>query len=216
MPARPTSEVEIGVGHSDDRGTRVREWGPSTLSTQVSRREREEVAATTPVDLRTVLITDIVGSTAKQVELGDRAWRDLLLAHRRLVRQSLVRWHGYENDTAGDGFYVTFADPTDAVRCALEIAQSVRSLGIEVRAGLHRGTCELAEDKCSGLTVSIAARVAAFAAGSDVVVTDAVRAAVNDARIRYDLCCVRELRGVPGRWSLWSVRGSELAEAREQ
>jgi class 3 adenylate cyclase len=163
------------------------------------------VVAATVVDLRTALITDIVGSTAKQVELGDCGWRDVLLAHRRLVRDSLVRWHGYENDTAGDGFYVTFADATDAVRCALEIEQTVRSLDIELRAGLHRGTCELAEDRCSGLTVSIAARVAAFAAGSQVLVTDAVRTAVDDERIRYDLCCVRELRGVPGRWWLWSV-----------
>ena len=165
------------------------------------------------VDLRTALITDIVGSTEKQVELGDCGWRDLLLAHRRSVRESLDRWHGYENDTAGDGFYVTFADTTDAVRCALEIAESAQLLGIEVRAGLHRGTCELAEDKCSGLTVSIAARVSALAPASTVVVTDAVRAAVDEQTIRFDLCCVRTLRGVPGRWWLWTVTsGSPPAE----
>lgn len=169
---------------------------------------RPDVAS---VDLRTVLITDIVGSTAKQVELGDCGWRDLLLAHRRLVRDSLDRWHGYENDTAGDGFYVTFADTADALSCALEIAESARPLGIEVRAGLHRGTCELAEDKCSGLTVSIAARVSALAGSSEVMTTDAVRSAVDDDRFRFDLCCVRRLRGVPGRWWLWSVSGSELA-----
>ena len=161
--------------------------------------------AVTTVDLRTALITDIVGSTGKQVELGDVGWRDLLLRHRRLVRDCLERWGGYENDTAGDGFYVTFADAADAVRCALEISAATRPLGIEVRAGLHRGTCELAEDKCSGLTVSIAARVSALAGGSEVVVTDAVRAAVDDDRLRFDLCCVRSLRGVPGRWWLWRV-----------
>lgn len=158
------------------------------------------------VDLRTALITDIVGSTEKQVELGDCGWRDLLLAHRRSVRECLDRWHGYENDTAGDGFYVTFADATDAVRCALEIEESAHLLGIEVRAGLHRGTCEVAEDKCSGLTVSIAARVSALAAGSDVLTTDAVRTAVEDDQLIFELCSVRTLRGVPGRWWLWSVR----------
>ena len=157
------------------------------------------------VDLRTALITDIVGSTAMQVELGDAGWRDLLLTHRRVVRDCLDRWGGYENDTAGDGFYVTFADAADAVRCALEIVAATRSLGIEVRAGLHRGTCELAEDKCSGLTVSIAARVSSLTPASTVVVTDAVRTAVDDPTLRFDLCCVRALRGVPGRWWLWSA-----------
>ena len=160
------------------------------------------------VDLRTALITDIVGSTAKQFELGDLGWRDLLLAHRQSVRESLARWHGFENDTAGDGFYVTFADATDGVRCALEIVASARSLGIEVRAGLHRGTCELAEDRCSGLTVSIAARVAAAAGASEVLVSDAVHAAVDDPLLQFEVRGAHELKGVPGRWRLWSVRGA--------
>ena len=96
---------------------------------------------TTPVvtGVRTVLFTDIVGSTAIQARLGDVGWRDLLLDHNRLVRAALHRWDGVENDTAGDGFYATFVDPVRAVRCALDVTDAVTALGIQIRAGLHRG-----------------------------------------------------------------------------
>ena len=155
--------------------------------------------------LRTVLMTDIVGSTMRQAELGDEAWRDLLLAHRREVRSSLDRWHGFENDTAGDGFYATFVDSADAVRCALEIVRQAGPLELEVRAGVHRGTCELAEDRCSGLAVSIGARVAALANGSEVLVTDAVRTSVPDGTADFADRGLHTLRGVPGQWRLHLV-----------
>jgi class 3 adenylate cyclase len=154
-------------------------------------------------DLRTVLFTDMVGSTAKQAEMGDVGWRDMLLAHRRAVRSSLDRWRGFENDTAGDGFYVTFVDPTDGVFCALEIAEEAHELAFEVRAGLHHGTCELAEDRCSGLTVSIGARVARLARPSEVLVTEAVRAAVRDDGLWFEDAGVHALRGVPAPWHLF-------------
>jgi class 3 adenylate cyclase len=156
-----------------------------------------------PVDLRTVLITDIVSSTTKQALLGDCGWRDVLRAHHRVVRAALERWQGYENDTAGDGVYATFIDPTDAVWCALEIADGVRPLGLDVRAGVHRGTCELVDDKCAGLTVSIGARVAALAGGSEVLVTDAVYAAARRDGLRFEGRGSHLLNGVPGRWRLY-------------
>jgi hypothetical protein len=105
--------------------------------------------------LATVLFTDIVGSTEKQVTLGDRRWRDLVEKHHAIVRAALGHWRGVENDTAGDGFYATFDGPARAIRCAQEVVPGVRELGIEVRAGLHTGECELIEGKCAGITVSI-------------------------------------------------------------
>ena len=106
--------------------------------------------------LATVLFTDIVGSTDKQASLGDRRWRNLVEKHHAIVREALGRWRGVENDTAGDGFYATFDGPARAIRCAQEVVQGVRELGIEVRAGMHTGECELIEGKCAGITVSIA------------------------------------------------------------
>ncbi len=156
--------------------------------------------------LRTVLITDIVGSTSVQATLGDCGWRDLLLAHRRAVRVSIARWHGFENDTAGDGFYITFPDPTDAVLCALEIVSQAHDLALEVRAGLHHGTCELVEDRCSGLTVSIGARVAALARGSEVLVTQAVRVRARSDRVVFEERGAPVLKGVASRWPLYRVR----------
>jgi class 3 adenylate cyclase len=158
------------------------------------------------IGIRTVLFTDIVGSTALQAGLGDCGWRDLLLAHNRLVRSALVRWNGVENDTAGDGFYATFDDAGHAVRCALDVVDDVQPLGIRIRAGLHRGDCELAEDKCSGLTVSIGARVAALADPSQALASEAVRVAVHDEAVTFDVAGEVDLRGVPGRWQLFAAR----------
>jgi class 3 adenylate cyclase len=156
--------------------------------------------------VRTVLFTDIVGSTRLQAELGDRGWRDLLLAHRQAVRASLHRWCGVENDTAGDGFYVTFPDVAAAVACGLQIVEEAPQLLLEVRAGLHVGTCELAEERCSGLTVSIGARVAALASPSEVLVTEAVRDSVPDGWFEFVERGRHVLKGVPGEWQLYAVR----------
>jgi class 3 adenylate cyclase len=155
--------------------------------------------------LSTVLFTDIIGSTEKQAELGDRRWKDLVLRHHTLVRESLARYRGRENDTAGDGFYATFDGPARAVRCAQEIIDHVRSLGIEVRAGVHTGECEVIEGKCGGLAVSIGARVAATAGPSEIVVSQTVKDLVAGSGLRFEDRGEHELKGVPDRWRLYRV-----------
>jgi pimeloyl-ACP methyl ester carboxylesterase len=122
---------------------------------------RTPVAADTV--LATVLFTDIVGSTEKAVSLGDRRWRDLLDNHHAIIRRNLQRFRGREIDTAGDGFLATFDGPARGVRCACAIADDIRSLGIDVRSGLHTGECEIMDDKVGGIAVHIGARVAALA-----------------------------------------------------
>jgi len=157
--------------------------------------------------LATVLFTDIVGSTGKQAELGDSAWKDLVLLHHKAVRESLSRYRGVENDTAGDGFYATFDGPARAIRCAQEIVERVRPLGVEIRAGVHTGECELIEGKCGGLTVSIGARVAATAGPSEVVVSQTVKDLVPGSGLVFEDVGEHELKGVPDRWRLYRVVG---------
>jgi class 3 adenylate cyclase len=108
--------------------------------------------------LATVLFTDIVGSTAKAAELGDQSWRQLLAAHHERIRRELSRFRGVEVDTAGDGFLATFDGPARAIRCACAATEAVRDLGIEIRAGLHTGECELVDGKVGGIAVHIGAR----------------------------------------------------------
>jgi hypothetical protein len=113
--------------------------------------------------LSTILFTDIVDSTTHQARLGDRDWKQLIEGHNRLIREALSTWRGRENDTAGDGFYATFDGPARAIHCAKEIHDRVRGLGIELRAGVHTGECELVDGKCAGISVSTGARIAALA-----------------------------------------------------
>jgi class 3 adenylate cyclase/pimeloyl-ACP methyl ester carboxylesterase len=155
--------------------------------------------------LSTVLFTDIVGSTQKQASLGDRAWKDLIARHHTIVRDGLRRWRGTENDTVGDGFYATFDGPARAIRCALEVAERVRDLGIEIRAGLHTGECQLIEGKCAGLSVSIGARVAAHADRSEVFVSQTVKDLVAGSGFTFSDAGEHELKGVPDRWRLYRV-----------
>jgi class 3 adenylate cyclase len=155
--------------------------------------------------LATVLFTDIVGSTERQAAIGDRAWKELVGRHHAIVRQALERWRGVENDTAGDGFYATFDGPARAIRCAQEVVAAVRPLGIQVRAGVHTGECEIVDNKCSGLTVSIGSRVAAHAAPSHVLVSQTVKDLVAGSDLSFVEIGERELRGVPGRWVLYGV-----------
>ncbi len=121
--------------------------------------------------LTTVLFTDIVDSTARQASLGDRGWKELIGRHHETVRDQLERFGGLEQDTAGDGFFARFDGPARAIRCAQAIVASIRDLGLEVRAGVHTGECELVEGKCSGLSVSIGARVMSKAEASEVLVS---------------------------------------------
>jgi pimeloyl-ACP methyl ester carboxylesterase len=155
--------------------------------------------------LTTVLFTDIVGSTAHQVAMGDHAWKKVVQAHHAVVREALATWGGVENDTAGDGFYATFDGPGRAVRCAQEIVERVRPLGIQVRAGVHTGECERLDGKCAGLSVSIGARIAAVAAPSEVLVSQTVRDLVSGSGIVFVDRGMHELKGVPDAWRLLAV-----------
>jgi class 3 adenylate cyclase len=155
--------------------------------------------------LATVLFTDIVGSTAKAAELGDRGWRELLAAHHGRIRRELGRFRGREIDTAGDGFFATFDGPARAIRCACSVSESVRDLGIEVRAGLHTGECELVDGKVGGIAVHIGARVAKEAAPGEVLVSSTVKDLVAGSGIEFRDRGTVELKGVPGEWRLFAV-----------
>jgi class 3 adenylate cyclase len=159
--------------------------------------------------LSTVLFTDVVGSTQMQATIGDRRWKGVIEEHHAIVRDALGRWRGLESDTAGDGFYATFDGPARAIRCAVEIGDRVRDLGIEIRAGVHTGECELMDGKISGITVSIGARVAAKAGASEVLVSQTVKDLVAGSGLTFENAGEHELKGVPDRWRLYSVaRGS--------
>jgi pimeloyl-ACP methyl ester carboxylesterase/class 3 adenylate cyclase len=158
--------------------------------------------------LATVLFTDIVGSTAKAAELGDRGWRGLLQRHHELIRRELVRYRGSELDTAGDGFFARFDGPARAIRCARSITENVRELGLEVRAGLHTGECEVMDGKVGGIAVHIGARVAKEAHPGEVLVSSTVKDLVAGSGIRFEERGVAELKGVPGEWRLYSVIAS--------
>ena len=155
--------------------------------------------------LSTVLFTDVVGSTQKQAELGDRLYKGLIEQHHAIVREALGRWRGAESDTAGDGFYATFDGPARAIRCAMEVAHRVIDLGIEIRAGVHTGECELMDGKISGLTVSIGARVAAKAGPSQVLISQTVKDLVAGSGLTFEDAGEHELKGVPDRWRLYRV-----------
>ena len=155
--------------------------------------------------LATVLFTDIVGSTAKTAELGDARWRELLQAHHSLIRRQLARFRGTELDTAGDGFFASFDGPARAIRCACAISESVRDLGLEVRAGLHAGECERMNGKVGGIAVHIGARVAAEAAAGEVLVSSTVKDLVAGSGIEFRERGTAELKGVPGAWHLFAV-----------
>lgn len=153
----------------------------------------------------TALFTDIVGSTAKAAELGDRAWRELLAAHHERIRRELSRFRGRELDTAGDGFFATFDGPARAIRCACAATESVRDLGVEIRAGLHTGECEIHEGKVGGIAVHIGARVSAEAGPNEVLVSSTVRDLVAGSGIGFVDRGTAELKGVPGDWKLYAV-----------
>src|SRR5439155_3382800 len=157
--------------------------------------------------LATVLFTDIVDSTAKAAELGDRAWRELLERHHELIRRQLVRYRGAELDVAGDGFFARFDGPARAVRCASTITEAVRELGLEVRAGLHTGECELMENKVGGIAVHIGARVAKEARPGEVLVSSTVKDLVAGAGLHFRERGVAQLKGVPDEWRLYALEG---------
>jgi class 3 adenylate cyclase len=155
--------------------------------------------------LATVLFSDIVGSTERQAALGDRAWKDLVSRHHSVVREALARHHGVEMDTAGDGFYATFDGPARAVRCALEMRERIRDLGMDIRIGIHTGECEVIDNKVGGISVSIGARVAGLAGPSEVLVSQTVKDLVAGSGLSLKDAGEHELKGVPDRWRLYRV-----------
>ncbi|MEX2458858.1 MAG: adenylate/guanylate cyclase domain-containing protein, partial [Actinomycetota bacterium] len=158
--------------------------------------------------LATVLFTDIVGSTARVAELGDRRWKDLLQQHHALIRRHLVRFSGREIDTAGDGFFASFDGPARAIRCACAIRDAMPELGLQIRAGLHTGECEVVDGKVGGIAVHIGARVAHEAAPGEVLVSSTVKDLVAGSGIRFEERGATELKGVPGTWATFSVAGT--------
>ena len=155
--------------------------------------------------LATVLFTDIVGATAVAAELGDQRWRELLSAHHDRIRSELARYRGREVDTAGDGFFATFDGPARAIRCACAAADAVQEIGLDIRAGLHTGECELVDGKVGGLAVHIGARVAAKAELGEVLVSGTVKDLVAGSGMEFTDRGTHELKGVPGEWHLYSV-----------
>jgi class 3 adenylate cyclase len=158
--------------------------------------------------LATILFTDIVGSTERAIALGDRQWRELLERYYSIARRELARFRGREIDTAGDGLFAAFDGPARAIRCASRVRDEVRSLGIEVRSGLHAGECEVLGDKISGVAVHIGARVAAAAAAGEVLVSNTVKDLVAGAGIHFESRGTHVLKGVPGKWPLFVVAGA--------
>jgi class 3 adenylate cyclase len=156
--------------------------------------------------LATVLFTDIVGSTEKAAALGDRAWLELRDDHDALVRRELARFRGNEIDTAGDGFLASFDGPARAVRCGWAIVRGIRNLGLEVRAGVHTGECELAGGKLGGIAVHIGARVAGLAGPGEVLVSSTVKDLVAGSGIVFRDRGAKRLKGVEEEWRLFAVR----------
>ena len=152
--------------------------------------------------LATVMFTDIVGSTDVAARIGDRAWRELLDSHHRVVRSALARFRGREVNTAGDSFLATFDGPGRGIRCALSIRDAVKPLGIGIRAGLHTGEIELDQDAIAGIAVHIGARVAAIADADEVLVSSTVKDLVSGSGIRFSDRGLQVLKGVPGTWQL--------------
>jgi pimeloyl-ACP methyl ester carboxylesterase len=155
--------------------------------------------------LATVLFTDIVGATEKASALGDRRWRDLLDGHNVLVRRELARFRGREIKTAGDGFFAAFDGPARAVRCAYAVSQGMQSLGLEVRAGLHTGECEIMGNDMGGIAVHIGARIAALAAPGEVLVSSTVKDLVAGSGLSFRDHGAAALKGIEGEWKLYTA-----------
>jgi len=157
--------------------------------------------------LATVMFTDIVDSTRQASELGDRRWRTLVESHDEIVRERLDSYRGREIKTMGDGFLVTFDGPARGIRCARSIADDVQTLGLQVRAGLHTGECELMGGDVGGMAVNIGARVGGLAAGGEVLVSRTVKDLVVGSGIEFEDRGAHALKGVPGEWEWFAVAG---------
>ncbi len=155
--------------------------------------------------LSTILFTDIVDSTTHQARLGDRDWKQLIERHNQQVRDALSTWRGRENDTAGDSFYATFDGPARAIHCAKEIHERLRDLGVQIRAGVHTGECELVDGKCAGISVSTGARISALAGPSQVLVSQTVKDLVAGSGFTFTDAGEHQLKGIPQPYRLYAV-----------
>jgi YVTN family beta-propeller protein len=155
--------------------------------------------------LAAVLFTDIVSSTAVATRIGDARWKELIARHHGAIRRELKRFGGRELDTAGDGFYASFEGPAAAIRCACAIAEAVRALGIEIRAGVHFGECERQKEKLGGIAVVVGARVMALAGPGEVLVTESTSTLVAGAGFGFTDRGRHSLKGVDGDWHVLGV-----------
>jgi class 3 adenylate cyclase len=183
-----------GIGNDEDILDEIEEFVTGT-------RKEHEIDRV----LKTVLFTDIVGSTERAVRVGDRRWRELLDAHDSTVRHELERFRGQEIRTTGDGFLAGFDGPARAIRCARAISDKTRTVGVEVRTGLHSGECEARGDDLAGVAVHIGSRVAGIAGPGEVLVTSTVRDLVAGSGIEFADRGRHTLRGIPGEWQLLAV-----------
>jgi class 3 adenylate cyclase len=164
--------------------------------------------------LTTVLFTDIVESTSRAADMGDKRWRELLDAHHATVRAQLARYGGKEIRSTGDGFFATFDGPARAISCARAACAAVGELGLDLRAGVHTGEVELMGSKVEGIAVHIGARIAAEAQPCEVLVSSTVRDLAAGSAIDFEDRGVKALKGVPGDWRLFAARPSERARVR--
>jgi class 3 adenylate cyclase len=155
--------------------------------------------------LATLLFTDIVGSTERAERLGDAAWRNLLGAHHDVVRRQLQAFKGREVKTTGDGFLATFASPAQAVHCARAIRDGVRTLGLQIRAGMHTGECERVGDDVAGIAVHVASRVQSAAGADEILVSSTVREAVAGSGLRFSAREAQPLKGLEEDWRIFAV-----------
>jgi class 3 adenylate cyclase len=158
--------------------------------------------------LATVLFTDLVGSTERAAELGDRGWRDVLERHHAHVRGELGRYRGTEVDSAGDGFFCRFDGPARAIACAQRIVAGASELGLDVRAGIHTGECELVGEKIAGISVVTGSRISSLAASGEVLVSSTVKDLVAGSGFVFEDRGEHDLKGVPGTWRLYAVASS--------
>jgi class 3 adenylate cyclase len=155
--------------------------------------------------LKTIMFTDIVGSTQRAVSMGDRRWHELLEAHDSAVRRQLELFRGQEVKTTGDGFLAAFDGPARAIRCAQAITGKAEDMGLEVRTGLHTGECLARGDDLAGIAVHIGARVGTLAGPGEVLVTGTVRDLVTGSGVEFQDRGTHELKGIPGEWQLLAV-----------
>ena len=216
MPIRSSRRIAEGIANArfvELDGDFHASWRPHDYDALVEEIE-EFVTGTHTVDIQrvltTVLFSDIVGSTRRAVEVGDHRWRELLDEHDRLVRAELSRYRGQEVNTTGDGFFATFDGPGRAIRCAVAITQAAQAVGLQIRAGVHTGECEVHHDNLVGIAVNIGARVADLAAPGQVVATSTVRDLVAGSGIEFTDLGAHSLKGVPGAWNLLAVDASSV------